>query len=67
MKIPRKMKAMMKLMKGSELNLKTFCISLNITKKLDIDIDGLFLTHSKEFITQNWPILEEWPRVNFAL
>ena len=53
MKIPRKMKAMMKLMKGSELNLKSFCISLNITKKLDVDIDSLFLTHSKEFITQN--------------
>lgn len=27
----------------------------------------LFLIHSKEFITQNWPIVEGWPKVNFAL
>lgn len=49
-----KMKVIMKLARGTELNLKSFCILLNITKTLDADIDPyLFSIHSKEFILQN--------------
>lgn len=43
----------MKLMKGTELNVKVILHFFEHNYKLDVDIDSLFLIHTKEFIMQN--------------